>query len=270
MVDHEADAVYYVHNDHLGTPRALSENPAPVCGRRSMIRSGPRPWMRIRTGWESVTLNLRFPGQYYDQETGLHYNYFRTYDPSTGRYLESDPIGLGGGLNTYGYVLQNPLSYTDPYGLDVLHQAHPVALGLDHSKVTIIPDNQARYANDPRFNNTTEDGRRYATLGAGPEDGNLVSNLNRLWDINLDHNVYSEECPLPGDLDNEDEFIDRLFELDRRYRDNVDYEYFPNRYSDGNNSNSYVNGLLRAAGVEMPAPPSSPGYDKPVPAEAFE
>jgi RHS repeat-associated protein len=65
------------------------------------------------------TLNLRFPGQYYDRETGLHYNYYRDYDPSTGRYIESDPIGLAGGINTYAYAKNSPLSLTDPRGLKV-------------------------------------------------------------------------------------------------------------------------------------------------------
>jgi RHS repeat-associated protein len=62
--------------------------------------------------------NLRFPGQYFDSETRLHYNYFRDYNPSTGRYIESDPIGLAGGLNTFGYVGGNPLSFVDLFGLD--------------------------------------------------------------------------------------------------------------------------------------------------------
>jgi RHS repeat-associated protein len=61
--------------------------------------------------------NLRFPGHYYNQETGLFDYYFRDYDPQTGRYLESDPIGLRAGVNTYAYATRNPLSESDPFGL---------------------------------------------------------------------------------------------------------------------------------------------------------
>ena len=65
----------------------------------------------------SFTYELRFPGQFFDQATYLHYNYFRDYDPRTGRYLESDPIGLAGGVNTYAYAGSNPLTRIDPQGL---------------------------------------------------------------------------------------------------------------------------------------------------------
>ena len=66
-----------------------------------------------------VSYNLRFPGQYWDKETALHYNYFRDYDPSTGRYVQSDPIGFSGGLNSYAYAKDAPLNFNDFEGLRV-------------------------------------------------------------------------------------------------------------------------------------------------------
>jgi RHS repeat-associated protein len=62
-------------------------------------------------------MNLRFAGQYFDEETGTHYNQQRDYAPGLGRYIQRDPIGLSGGINVYGYGYGNPLAYADPNGL---------------------------------------------------------------------------------------------------------------------------------------------------------
>jgi RHS repeat-associated protein len=73
-----------------------------------------------------LTQNLRFPGQYADAETGYHHNGFRDYDPALGRYLESDPLGLAGGLNTYAYAAGNPNTGADPSGLRLLLNGQPI------------------------------------------------------------------------------------------------------------------------------------------------
>jgi RHS repeat-associated protein len=69
---------------------------------------------------QTVENPFRFPGQYYDPETGLHYNYFRYYNPQTGRYMTPDPIGLEGGINLYLY-LNDPINWADPLGLKRVH-----------------------------------------------------------------------------------------------------------------------------------------------------
>jgi RHS repeat-associated protein len=78
-----------------------------------------RPFGEAHAITGTATNNQRFPGQLYDPETGFHYNYFRDYAPGLGRYAESDPIGLEAGVNTFAYADANPISLTDPLGLEV-------------------------------------------------------------------------------------------------------------------------------------------------------
>lgn len=118
------DNVFYLHADHLNSVYAVSSNSSKIrVWSRKDFEVGASPFgaSELPSGESQFTglfdMPLRFPGQYYDAETGLNYNYFRDYNPVTGRYLQSDPIGLSGGVNTYGYVGGNPLSYVDPLGL---------------------------------------------------------------------------------------------------------------------------------------------------------
>jgi len=109
---------FVVHTDQLGTARALTNSAGKMVWRWFTQPFGEGAANTDVDGdGRSVTFNLRFPGQYFDWDTRLHYNYFRNYDVSTGRYIESDPIGLEGGINTYAYVGGNPLSFFDYLGL---------------------------------------------------------------------------------------------------------------------------------------------------------
>ncbi len=112
-------SVFYIHTDHLNTPRRITRpSDNAIVWRWESDPFGTLPPNEDPDGDAvAVSFNLRFPGQYYDVQTGSFYNYFRDYDPATGRYVQSDPIGLGGGLNTYAYVGGNPISFADPLGL---------------------------------------------------------------------------------------------------------------------------------------------------------
>ena len=104
--------LFYVTTDHLGTPRLITDTE-----QEAVWQASYSPFGEIDIQTELVTMPVRFPGQYHDAESGIHQNWYRDYEPTLGRYLQSDPIGLAGGLNTYGYVGQNPLSWIDPLGL---------------------------------------------------------------------------------------------------------------------------------------------------------
>jgi RHS repeat-associated protein len=109
---------YYIHPDHLNTPRLIANSTGTTVWRWDQGEPfGNDVPNNNPSGLGAFDFPLRLPGQYYDKDTALHYNTMRDYDPSIGRYVESDPIGLDGGLNTYLYVVGDPISNTDPDGL---------------------------------------------------------------------------------------------------------------------------------------------------------
>ena len=160
----------YLHHDHLQTPLQATD------------KAGNEVWAANYNAFgkaaittpaatannPTINLNLRFPGQYLDEETGLHYNWHRYYDGEVGRYVTADPIGLLGGINSFAYLYGNPLNAIDYSGLDIDYANHSVAAGFNHSKIVITPTNQDFYTNDVRFQNIDKNGKRFATLGAGP------------------------------------------------------------------------------------------------------
>lgn len=107
----------YYHNDHLGTSMKATDKDGNAVWSADSNSFG---LANIDMSISTIVSNLRFAGQYFDQETGLHYNWHRYYDPSTGRYIQNDPIGLRGGPNTYAYAGSNPVSNVDPDGLQFI------------------------------------------------------------------------------------------------------------------------------------------------------
>ena len=162
---------YYVHADYRNAPRQIDD------GNRAAVWTwSPLPFGDNVAVANPLSYNLRFPGQYFDSESGLFQNGYRDYDPVAGQYIESDPIGLGGGINTYAYALNRPTMLTDPTGLGpVLALACTVANGAyqihnfnstasDLSQNTDLLRDQLNRVNDRISECGPNDGEKKANL----------------------------------------------------------------------------------------------------------
>ncbi|MCW5552481.1 MAG: RHS repeat-associated core domain-containing protein [Verrucomicrobiae bacterium] len=296
-IQHPASSPHaYYHADGNGNITALMNTNGAVVARYQYDPYGNLLGMASPLA-EANT--YRFSSKEWHANAGLYYYGFRYYEPNLQRWINQDPLGDTGSLplmlapstsvaesgpdeasfeawiavnqNLYGAIRNNPVNLLDLFGLEVCLETHPVKLKLNHSKITIIPENQEKWKDDSRFkNNKTKDGRFYATIGAGPEGRlRLVSNVNRQTDIDRTNNNFSKKIHVPNKM-TEDEFIQKLFDTDAKYKDDLRYWPIP---SDPNeyNSNSYVSGLLSVVAENLPKqPPGTPGYTKPVPAKCFE
>ena len=112
LAEIENDKIYYIQSDQTNTPQMMTNGSQKVVWDRDQ-----QPFGQTVSITGNVTDSLRFSGQVADAASGLDYNMMRDYDPTLGRYIEADPIGLSGGINVYGYVEQNPLNGSDPLGL---------------------------------------------------------------------------------------------------------------------------------------------------------
>jgi RHS repeat-associated protein len=193
----EADSsIHYVYTDHLGSPRAVTNT-------TSGTPIWTWPWTQNPFGEKPASgsgyaLNVRYPGQYFDAETGLSYNFFRDYEMGTGRYIESDPRGLAAHVNTYAYTSGNPLMERDRKGLQAAppetippEQQSPYPLRFPSSKnssgpvsVIGIPDDQFPHAPEPNIPQYTmvcveyycdpDYGRPYCTANGGPRKQPII------------------------------------------------------------------------------------------------
>lgn len=174
----EGGMYYWYQNDHLGTPQKL------------VATDGTVVWSALYTAFgqadvqvETVTNNLRFPGQYFDGETGLHYNYHRYYDPRIGRYLRIDPIGFEGrDSNLYSYVWNHPIYAVDPYGLFQMLTAALTAAGRDAGDFDghgahVAGENRRQFATGTDVINALRDWTRNQSEGFSQNECTCVKNL---------------------------------------------------------------------------------------------
>jgi RHS repeat-associated protein len=245
-------ALSYVHNDHLGTPQVMTNEAGNVVWRATYDPFGAATVDASST----VEMNVRFPGQYFDEETGLQYSYFRYYCPDIGRYLTADPIGLAGGLNTFTYVFNNPTGYTDPDGLEPYLVSRRLAFTSLASHNFVVSN--ADYISDPNASIHSFGMNNFGKTGRVDQNTRGFSDTTSIDDANFWKGLSTNSCsvtnsnasPIPASDATVDQYSKYLIE-------NTDYAAFAGIF--GTNSNSAASALANiSAGVPVPIP--GPSY----------
>jgi RHS repeat-associated protein len=183
--------VFYFHKDHLGTPRELTDTDGNLQWTATYkawgnVLQAATPCLQaikqVESGPFEQVQALRFQGQYFDIETGLHYNRFRYYDPDIGRFVSQDPISLNGGNNLYQFA-PNPGRWIDPFGLEGVEWVDPKSINF--SQRTIADNNYAELMSSGEWDWERAD----SELRVMDVDGQLVSYDNRRLDAALEAGV---------------------------------------------------------------------------------
>jgi RHS repeat-associated protein len=213
--------VNHVYPDHLDTARVITR----ASDNRMRWRwDGADPFGVAAPNANPAALgafefNPRFPGQYYDRETNLHFNYFRDYDPRVGRYVQSDPIGLEGGINTYTYVSGNPISFVDPEGLLEIYRSGgvtfhsypgPFAGGREHARagegqnyhihVRDSAGREARISTETWKPLTSDDAQRYNQSKQMQNACNNLTDGEKKFFDRVNRQVFHRGGPSPNQL----------------------------------------------------------------------
>jgi len=200
----QGGVVYYIRVDHIGRPVFATDSAANIVWEVNYLPFG---------GIESSSgsnIDLRFPGQWFQLESGLHQNWMRDYDPTTGRYMQADPLGLVDGASIYGYARQNPLIFTDPTGecpwcVAGAYAAAGAAVGYLLAKLAgYVEDNNCNC--DPLWSSpglsgvagaSAADGtfmkvpKRFTTPGSSPGSSIQSSVLSKLFPKRMPFGVYT-------------------------------------------------------------------------------
>ncbi|WP_255488433.1 RHS repeat-associated core domain-containing protein [Rhodanobacter sp. MP1X3] len=182
---------YAIHDDQVGRPEAVTDASQNVVWRAQNFAFTQKVIV------SNITLNLGFPGQYYDAETLTWNNGYRDFNSGLGRYLESDPSGLPGGINTYAYVGNNPVRFVDPKGLDI-YVANTAQVGGLHEKIVVGPPGGPLYGQS--FGMTSRDSPQQSTSSAadpapgGKGSGEVYEDEDPI--TNIDNRFYLKTTPL--------------------------------------------------------------------------